>query len=137
MNRKMKKTGRIAAFCFVLSAAPVLKTKAMDEIWRKPALSGTTQTWIYEGEIFDEKESRNRVFADDLEDGDLTFEILESTEKAAMQDPGDYKVTYEVTDRDGNRTQMETLVKVISREDDSEKTIQRKLYRNRILMRGL
>ena len=128
MNRKMKKTGMIAAFCFVLSAAPVLKTKAMDEIWRKPALSGTTQTWIYEGEIFDEKESRNRVFADDLEDGDLTFEILESTEKAAMQDPGDYKVTYEVTDRDGNRTQMETLVKVISREDDSEKTIQRKLY---------
>ena len=47
------------------------------DAYRAPVLSGPVQTWIYKGDTFDYEDSRNKVFADDQEDGDLTKSIIQ------------------------------------------------------------
>ena len=96
----------------------------MEEEYQKPVLSGAAQTWIYQGESFDI--SRNRVFADDQEDGDLTAKITKTGDVDTSK-PGSYTITYEVTDADGRSSDLQTVVKVLSRNGGSteDKKIQR------------
>lgn len=99
-----------------------------EELCRVPMLHGAVKTWMYQGDTWDESANLNRVFADDLEDGDLTGKIREIYNDVNTEETGTYKVTYEVVDSDGNKAQMNTSVQVLSREDTGEKLVQRKLY---------
>lgn len=112
-----------AAAFFVLAT----HSNAMEEEYQKPVLSGAAQTWIYQGESFDI--SRNRVFADDQEDGDLTAKITKTGDVDTSK-PGSYTITYKVTDADGRSSDLQTVVKVLSRNGGSteDKKIQRILY---------
>lgn len=103
------------------------KTDALEDAYRKPVLSGSIQTWVYQGETFDLQNSRNRIFADDQEDGDLTAKITGGS--VDTSEPGEYTVSYQVTDEDGKSASLETKVKVLERTAAKEdKTIQRILY---------
>ena len=105
-----------------------MRMDAMEDAYRKPSLSGTVKTWVYQGDTYEE--SRNRVFADDQEDGDLTTELVK-TGNIDTSVLGEQTISYEVTDADGNTVQMETVVLVLERDNDGsegEKNIQRKLY---------
>ena len=107
---------------------PEMRMDAMEDAYRKPSLSGTVKTWVYQGDTYEE--SRNRVFADDQEDGDLTTELVK-TGNIDTSVLGEQTISYEVTDADGNTVQMETVVLVLERDNDGsegEKNIQRKLY---------
>ncbi len=107
---------------------PGMRMDAMEDAYRKPSLSGTVKTWVYQGDTYEE--SRNRVFADDQEDGDLTTELVK-TGNIDTSVLGEQTISYEVTDADGNTVQMETVVLVLERDNDGsegEKNIQRKLY---------
>ena len=107
---------------------PGLRADASGEIYRKPFLSGASQTWIYAGDTYDSSDIRNRVFADDLEDGDLTGKIKETYNNVNANTPGDYKISYEVKDKDGNVSKMDVQVTVVDRNSAEEKTVQRTLY---------
>lgn len=96
--------------------------------YRKPFLSGSVRTWVTQGEKFDRNDSRNMVFADDQEDGDLTDKI-ESTGEVDTSKPGEYTITYQVTDSDGQSAQMQTKVTVLPKDAGAgQKTVQRRLY---------
>lgn len=97
------------------------------ETYRKPSLSGFTRTWIYEGDVWNDDICRVRIFADDLEDGDLTKE-MKITGEVDTSKPGDYPVVYSVTDADGNTSTLQTVVQVLERGNTEEKLVQRKLY---------
>lgn len=97
------------------------------EEYREPSLSGFTKTWIYEGEAWNDDVVRGRIFADDLEDGDLTKEITSSGEVDTSK-PGSYPVVYSVTDADGNTSTLQTVVQVLAQGNADEKLVQRKLY---------
>lgn len=109
-----------------VSAKESEKQSAFDA-YRKPFLSGPVQTWIYQGEEYGN--NRNKVFADDQEDGDLTSKIKQ-TGTVNTSKPGNYPVTYQVTDSDGNTAEMKTNVTVLATgsTDASSKRVQRKLY---------
>lgn len=102
--------------------------EAAGEVYREPFLSGTTKTWVYVGETYDRTDSRNRVFADDLEDGDLTGRIREISNNVDTSRAGEYKISYEITDADGNTSRADTVVNVVEQADTAEKTVQRTLY---------
>ena len=85
-----------------VSAKESEKQSAFDA-YRKPFLSGPVQTWIYQGEEYGN--NRNKVFADDQEDGDLTSKIKQ-TGTVNTSKPGNYPVTYQVTDSDGNTAEI-------------------------------
>ena len=101
---------------------------AKDEIHRAPVLSGTLETTLYVGDEFDAKKLYNRVLADDLEDGDLTYQIEEVFNDVDTSKAGNHKIQYQVTDSDGNTDILETAVKVVEKESGTEKTIKRELY---------
>ncbi len=134
MKHMPQKCGSILAIgiaAFLLSKIP---TNAANEVnafdaYRTPALSGSIQTWIYQDETFDLKSSKNRIFADDQEEGDLTSEI-EVDGTVDTSTPGDYTVSYLVTDQDGNTTKLDTTVRVLEENaaTEEDKAIQRILY---------
>lgn len=115
-------TTGIAAF-LVLGA----QAGAMEDAYRNPTLSGPIQTWVYQGEEYEN--SRNRVFADDQEDGDLTASIQKSS-NVNTSVTGSYQVSYQVTDSDGRSAQMVTTVKVLNKDTATaeDKIVQRTLY---------
>lgn len=126
----MKDFGKKCSVLLTMGLAAFLMTgvsaDAMEDAYRVPSLSGPTETWVYQGESFES--SRNRVFADDQEDGDLTTKIVKNGNVDTSK-PGEYKVTYQVTDSDGKTAQLLTEVKVLNRNDTSEsKNIKRVLY---------
>lgn len=128
MNHLAKKRGIILALGMAILLVPGMRTDAMEDAYRKPFLSGTVKTWVYQGDTYEE--GRNRVFADDQEDGDLTIEIVK-TGNIDTSVLGEQTISYEVTDADGNTARMETVVLVLERDNDGlegEKNIQRKLY---------
>ncbi len=128
MNHLAKKRGIILALGMAVMLVPGMRMDAMEDAYRKPSLSGTVKTWVYQGDTYEE--SRNRVFADDQEDGDLTTELVK-TGNIDTSVLGEQTISYEVTDVDGNTVQMETVVLVLERDNDGsegEKNIQRKLY---------
>lgn len=99
------------------------------DAYRAPFLSGPIQTWVYQGEEFDYENSKNQIFADDQEDGDLTKNIIQkgSVDTSVV---GDQTVTYEVTDSDGHKSTLETTVTVLAKgsEDEVAKNMKRTLY---------
>ena len=134
MKHMLKKCGSILAIGIAAFLLSGIQTNAAGEgnafdAYRRPALSGSIQTWIYQGESFDLQNSKNRIFADDQEDGDLTSEI-EADGTVDTSEPGDYTVSYRVTDQDGNTTELDTVVRVLEKgaAADKDKTIQRILY---------
>ena len=111
---------------------PENDTENSFDAYRKPFLSGTLKTWIYQGEEFDYESSRNQVFADDQEDGDLTRDIVQEG-SIDTSELGDQTVTYRVTDSDGRTAEHTLTVSVLAKddstqEDTSKKNIQRILY---------
>lgn len=133
MKHRFQKCGSILAIGIAAFLLPGIQTNAsgesnaLEDAYRQPALSGSIETWVYQGETFDFENSKNRIFADDLEDGDLTAEMTRGTVNTAQ--PGEYTVSYQVTDSDRNSTSLETKVKVLERTAaKEEKTIQRILY---------
>ena len=134
MKHMLKKCGSILAIGIAAFLLSGIQTNAAGEgnafdAYRRPALSGSIQTWIYQGESFDLQNSKNRIFADDQEDGDLTSEI-EADGTVDTSEPGDYTVSYRVTDQDGNTTELDTVVRVLEKgaAADKDKTVQRILY---------
>ena len=99
------------------------------DAYRTPFLSGTLKTWIYQGEEFDYENSRNIVFADDQEDGDLTKNIVQ-TGSIDTSKLGDQTVTYRVTDSDGRTAEHTLTVSVLAKDsgDTEKKNIKRILY---------
>lgn len=99
------------------------------DAYREPFLSGPVQTWVYQGEEFDYENSRNQIFADDQEDGDLTKSIIQKG-FVDTSELGDQDVIYEVTDSDGHKSTLTTTVTVLAKDsnDEDAKKIQRKLY---------
>ncbi len=97
------------------------------DAYRAPVISGPVQTWIYQGETFDYEDSRNKMFADDQEDGDLTKNIIQegSIDTSKL---GDQKITYRVTDSDGNTATLETTVTVLKQGSTAGKNMKRELY---------
>ena len=67
------------------------------------------------------------MFADDQEDGDLTKNIIQegSIDTSKL---GDQKITYRVTDSDGNTATLETTVTVLKQGSTAGKNMKRELY---------
>lgn len=128
MRDWMRKLCSMAMFAAATLALPGLHAQAKGEVYRNPFLSGATRTWVYKGDIFDPLSSKNRVFADDLEDGDLTskMETVENTVDTTQA--GEYRITYQVTDSDGNKAKLTTLVTVLEKDDQADKIERRVLY---------
>ncbi len=76
-----------------------------------PVINGTKNQTVEEGETLD---LMNGVTAEDAEDGILTDKIIVDDTKVDYSTPGDYKVTYTVTDSDGNTVVEEITVTVLS-----------------------
>lgn len=126
-SKKIVAAAFFSAAAICLSGISVYAEDKEPDIYREPALSGVTRTWVYAGDDWDETVSRNRIFADDLEDGDLTTKVIR-TGTIDTEKPGTYRLTYTITDSDQHTTSMETTVNVLEKGDTSEKLVQRKLY---------
>ena len=113
----------LAAAVFMMSA---VRTNAMDDVYREPTLSGAVETWVYTGQ---EPGSRTRVYADDLEDGDLTGKIVQ-TGKLDTTKPGTCTITRQVKDSDGRTVKLDTTVKVLDKNSASaeDKKVKMKLH---------
>lgn len=112
-----------AVLCLALGGQAL----AMEDGYRIPSLSGPVKTWVYQGDAYES--SRNRVFADDQEDGDLTKGIKVDGSVDTSR-TGTYKLTYQVTDADGRSSRMVTEVEVLDKAETSQekKAVQRILY---------
>lgn len=126
-SRKMILAAFFSAVVFCLWGEPVKAADSNIEVYRAPALSGFNKTWVYVGDNWDGTISKNRIFADDLEDGDITARITGSgtvdTTKA-----GEYRLTYTVTDSDNNTATMHTIVNVVEENNTEDKLVQRTFY---------
>lgn len=79
-----------------------------------PIFYGATEITIDKDSVesFSIKDSRFRVFAKDYEDGDLTPYIQCTYNDVNPTIPGDYTLTYEVNDKDGNTVELNVPVHV-------------------------
>ena len=79
-----------------------------------PIFYGATEITIDKDSVesFSIKDSRFRVFAKDYEDGDLTSYIQCTYNDVNPTIPGDYTLTYEVSDKDGNTVELKVPVHV-------------------------
>lgn len=79
-----------------------------------PIFYGATEITIDKDSVesFSIKDSRFRVFAKDYEDGDLTPYIQCTYNDVNPTIPGDYKLIYEVNDKDGNIVELNIPVHV-------------------------
>lgn len=129
-NLKARMFCGVLAVSVSLSGTPLYAADPVQEdavLSYSPALSGFTETWIYAGETWDASSGRNRIFADDQEDGDLTQQIVR-TGTVDTNTPGRYSLTYTVTDQDGNTSSMDAVVNVLERGNADGRTVQRTLY---------
>ena len=126
--RKKAAKGIAAAAGLMVFLILGMSAQAKGEIYREPTLSGTIETSVYVGEEFDQNALVNRVLADDLGDGDLSYQIKEIFNNVNIQEVGEYTIGYEVMDSDGNVTALNTKVNVIEDDGTTEKTIKRQLY---------
>lgn len=95
-----------------------------------PFMYGTDEVTIHAGEKFDIKDSRYRVQARDFEDGDVTCDIKMVSNNVQSDAPGDYKVSYSVTDSDGNTATMDTDVHVIATDSSDNDWYVKRVYQN-------
>ncbi|MBM5696286.1 DUF5011 domain-containing protein [Listeria seeligeri] len=70
-------------------------------ITEPPRISGESETYLSPGTTFD---PMSTMTATDKEDGDITSEIKVTNNPVDTSKPGNYEVTYEVTDSDGNKS---------------------------------
>ncbi|MBC1515390.1 immunoglobulin-like domain-containing protein [Listeria immobilis] len=70
-------------------------------ITEPPQISGDSETYLSPGTTFD---PMSTMTATDKEDGDVTSEIKVTNNPVDTSKPGNYEVTYEVTDSDGNKS---------------------------------
>ena len=94
-----------------------------------PVFYGATEITIDKNvvETFDIKDSRFRIFAKDFEDGDLSHKIEHVSNDVDAKTPGNYSVSYKVTDSHGNETEITVPVHVLDKEE-KECCIVRTLY---------
>ena len=78
----------------------------------KPVFYGLTYAEIKTGDTFNLLDTKNRIFATDFEDGDLTKNI-KSTNDINTNIAGLYHINYEVTDSHNNKTTLTVSIKVI------------------------
>lgn len=78
----------------------------------KPVFYGLTYAEIKTGDTFNLLDTKNRIFATDFEDGDLTKNI-KSTNDINTNIAGLYHINYEVTDSHNNKTTLSVPIKVI------------------------
>jgi len=76
-----------------------------------PIFYGTSKASIPNGETFDLKDARFRVFARDFEDGELTRDIQVVSNNVDTSIDGTYEVVYKAIDSHGNKTEFtQTIV---------------------------
>lgn len=79
---------------------------------RNPIISGNTNIQLQLGDTFGEANPLTRIYATDLEDGDLTSRIVKGGDTVNTGAAGTYTVQYSVTDSDQNQTTMTQTVVV-------------------------
>ena len=77
-----------------------------------PIFYGASKISIPNGELFDLKDARFRVFARDFEDGELTRNIVVKSNNVDTFQDGTYEVVYSVVDSHGNKTDFTQTVVV-------------------------
>lgn len=124
-----------AASSSLLFASPSVSrgdTGSADKVYwsntQAPFMYGTDEATIHVGEKFDVKDSRYRVQARDFEDGDVTCNIKVTSNNVKTDAPGDYKVSYSVTDSDGNTATMDTTVHVIAADSQDKDSYVKRVY---------
>lgn len=95
-----------------------------------PFMYGTDEAAIHAGDRFDVKDSRYRVQARDFEDGDVTSDIRVVSNGVNPDIPGDYTVSYSVTDSDGNIATMDTTVHVLAADSTDGDWYVKRVYQN-------
>ncbi len=79
-----------------------------------PTIDGTKDLTVKLGETID---LLANITANDVEDGDLTSEIVVDDSKVDYTKAGKYEVTYSVTDSDGNTTTKKIILEIIDEVD--------------------
>ena len=95
-----------------------------------PFMYGTDEAAIHAGDRFDVKDSRYRVQARDFEDGDVTSDIRVMSNGVNPDIPGDYTLSYSVTDSDGNIATMDTTVHVLAADSTDGDWYVKRVYQN-------
>lgn len=94
------------------------KETKKEQVGEKPTitLNGLTELEIVKNGIFDDLGAS----ATDKEDGDLTSKV-KVKDNVKYDTPGDYKITYSVTDKDGNTTSVDRKVTIFEvKEKDTD-----------------
>lgn len=128
-------TAAISSSTFLFaSPSPSMGDTSSDKVYwsntQAPFMYGTDEATIHAGEKFDIKDSRYRVQARDFEDGDVTCDIKMTSNNVQSDTPGDYKVSYAVTDSDGNTATMDTTVHVIATDSSDNDWYVKRVYQN-------
>lgn len=94
-----------------ISSTNVIEGEAgPQKVGYKPEIKGAADITVGKGDWYDATEG---ITAFDVEDGDLTSSIqIEGDDLVETDFPGNYEVTYKVTDSDGNLTEMTITVTV-------------------------
>lgn len=84
-----------------------------------PIFYGATEIYMDKNvvESFDPEDSRFRIMAKDFEDGDVTPSIEVESINVQSTVPGDYSVSYSVSDSHGNIARITVPVHVLDKED--------------------
>ena len=133
---KIAITAAIAAASMATLLAPSVSMgdTGSDKVYwsntQAPFMYGTDEATIHAGEKFDVKDSRYRVQARDFEDGDVTSDIQVVSNGVKSDTPGDYKVSYSVTDSDGNTSTMDTTVHVLATDSTDGDWYVKRVYQN-------
>ncbi|HPZ23329.1 MAG TPA: DUF5011 domain-containing protein, partial [Bacilli bacterium] len=91
-----------------------------------PVFYGLTKAIIQQGDSFSLDDSKYRIFARDFEDGDLTSNII-YTSNVDTSKVGSYTILYTITDSNFNTTSLEVPIIVI--DDQSQgRYYERTLY---------
>ena len=92
---------------------------------RSPEFYGTTEITIKKGEELNIKNSYFRILAKDAEDGNITKNIKVKSNNVNTSKVGNYTIKYEVTDSDGNNTEISVPVHIV---ENGNTVIVRKIY---------
>lgn len=95
---------------------------------QNPVISGTSMIQVLKDDSFSTEDILSRVYAMDYEDGDLTQEIEIVSENVNTAEAGVYSVVYEVTDSDGGKGSLTTVVEVVEELDANGQMIQKNMY---------
>ncbi len=81
-----------------------------------PVFYGAKEITLQKGAVdtFDKNDARFRVFARDFEDGDLSPNFISG--EVNVSAPGNYEIKYDVTDSDGNKSELTLPVHVLETE---------------------